>query len=813
MDNPFDLRDAVIRDLPYVQVTRHAPHNGRMCEYRKLFKPEGLGEAEYWLQRENEFLLDFTLKRLRHTVELAAFVQGGANSHTPTVEFVATRDAGLTIEDWLRVQPRYDDGLVLRHPFQPAGQFLRLLRACMMALREIHEHGIVHCDIKEDNICLPSRPYPPETDRPLAVDFERIRLIDFAFAVTPERPLAHPLPILPVAPYQSGLLKSALLSDQSGRGRNGWSAQQLDYRVDLYSLGHMAARILNVGLVPPQGAAGLEILRYCNELVERLKAFDKAKRERKLPHEALISDIDAWLAADTSGKPFAIAQIRQAALSSGHDPLHGVGPTPTTPLAEPRPDTALPATPIAATPLWQGQANPPEEPLWQAPSQPNQPLYAGFWKRAAALMIDGIVLGFASFLIHLTLGVGLGLTRLGDAETSVAILSAGSGFLLNWFYYAGLESATHQATLGKLALGLQVVDCRGRRVSFWRASGRQFGKLLSALSLMVGYAMAGFTERKQALHDKLAQCLVVNQSALATVTNADEASTREARPKLWAGFAAAWALLIVGFMIAAYYELKPAHVPSQWMPENPPQPSPPRPLAKPKPPTAQKDEDASEQARLKRQRELPVQAVLNYYQAMGRQDVEAALGQWKNPSNKAATAQLIRNIESAQVKTASLQALAADSASVQVDVVVKAFNKPAEDWQGTIDLEQIDENRWGIVRMNLSPAAASTPNPAAEPPAVVRAYFAALEQHDVDQAAALRKSVPNGFDGIVANVEYYRLSESRSQGVEGDSAKVWVDLVSKDRKSGPQHWRGTVELQLIAGNWVIASLKNLTEVP
>jgi uncharacterized RDD family membrane protein YckC len=50
---------------------------------------------------------------------------------------------------------------------------------------------------------------------------------------------------------------------------------------------------------------------------------------------------------------------------------------------------------------------------------------------------------------------------------------------------------------------------QGRRVSFGRASGRFFGKLLSGMTLLVGYVIAGFTERKQALHDIIANCIVV----------------------------------------------------------------------------------------------------------------------------------------------------------------------------------------------------------------------------------------------------------------------------------------------------------------
>jgi len=80
-----------------------------------------------------------------------------------------------------------------------------------------------------------------------------------------------------------------------------------------------------------------------------------------------------------------------------------------------------------------------------------------------------------------------------------------------WLYYALMESSKHQATIGKLALGLKVTDMNGQRISFARATGRYFGKIISGMILLIGYIMAGFTEKKQALHDIMANCLVVKR--------------------------------------------------------------------------------------------------------------------------------------------------------------------------------------------------------------------------------------------------------------------------------------------------------------
>jgi uncharacterized RDD family membrane protein YckC len=121
--------------------------------------------------------------------------------------------------------------------------------------------------------------------------------------------------------------------------------------------------------------------------------------------------------------------------------------------------------------------------------------YGGFWKRVAALLIDSVVISFASGVISAaTIGVG-----------TISI------FVLPWLYEALMLSSEKQATLGKMALGIAVTDLNGGRLTFGRATGRHFAKWISALILGIGFVMAAFTERKQALHDLIAETLVVNR--------------------------------------------------------------------------------------------------------------------------------------------------------------------------------------------------------------------------------------------------------------------------------------------------------------
>jgi uncharacterized RDD family membrane protein YckC len=80
---------------------------------------------------------------------------------------------------------------------------------------------------------------------------------------------------------------------------------------------------------------------------------------------------------------------------------------------------------------------------------------------------------------------------------------------LTWLYYAFMESSKYQATLGKMVLGIVVTDMNGQRISFGRAVGRNLAKIVSQIILCIGYLMIAFTQKKQGLHDIMANCLVV----------------------------------------------------------------------------------------------------------------------------------------------------------------------------------------------------------------------------------------------------------------------------------------------------------------
>jgi uncharacterized RDD family membrane protein YckC len=139
--------------------------------------------------------------------------------------------------------------------------------------------------------------------------------------------------------------------------------------------------------------------------------------------------------------------------------------------------------------------------------------YAGFWLRLVAAIIDYFVLiipTFAIVVVAVMLGVELPDVPFGTFPPMRIFLPLEAMFLMvHWVYFATMESSVWQGTLGKRALKLGVLDGQGRRISFGRASGRFFGKVLSGMTFLLGYVMAGFTEKKQALHDILADCIVV----------------------------------------------------------------------------------------------------------------------------------------------------------------------------------------------------------------------------------------------------------------------------------------------------------------
>jgi uncharacterized RDD family membrane protein YckC len=162
-------------------------------------------------------------------------------------------------------------------------------------------------------------------------------------------------------------------------------------------------------------------------------------------------------------------------------------------------------------------AQPPETIPALPPSAAVQarPAYAGFWLRAAAFLIDILILGFAFVFISasdpaafiLNLDLNAPPLKVIPRFTPLGIVLV---YLMVWLYFALFEASVWQATPGKRILRLYVTDLSGRRLTLARAALRNIARFLSGF-LVVGYFLAGFTQKKQALHDILASCLVLRR--------------------------------------------------------------------------------------------------------------------------------------------------------------------------------------------------------------------------------------------------------------------------------------------------------------
>ena len=149
--------------------------------------------------------------------------------------------------------------------------------------------------------------------------------------------------------------------------------------------------------------------------------------------------------------------------------------------------------------------------------------YAGFWRRLAAALIDGLIMSAVQWVIQLIL-TGVGVIDMNDLISdfeanpdsvdfgqflAVIWIISGVMFIIQMLYFSIMESSSKQATLGKMVLGIVVTDADGKRISLGRSLGRNLGKIVSQIILFIGYFMVAFTKKKQGLHDMMANCVVV----------------------------------------------------------------------------------------------------------------------------------------------------------------------------------------------------------------------------------------------------------------------------------------------------------------
>lgn len=149
-------------------------------------------------------------------------------------------------------------------------------------------------------------------------------------------------------------------------------------------------------------------------------------------------------------------------------------------------------------------------------------VYAGFWIRILAAVIDGIILGIIGGVIQFTtvfsglFGAGFLAKEPGEPSATAGTLIIGTIIVMilviiaiQIAYFVGLTSA-YGITIGKMVLGLKVVDTTGQKIGFGKAALREIvGKWISGLVFGLGYLWVAFDDKKQGWHDKIAGTVVV----------------------------------------------------------------------------------------------------------------------------------------------------------------------------------------------------------------------------------------------------------------------------------------------------------------
>jgi uncharacterized RDD family membrane protein YckC len=226
----------------------------------------------------------------------------------------------------------------------------------------------------------------------------------------------------------------------------------------------------------------------------------------------------AWI--DGMQEWLLVAQIPQ--LTAGQaNPPNLAKPAPAAPTMPPAP--IAPAYAPYTAPSFPGPTSysGPQHPAFAAPQDFSQADYAGFWRRAAALMIDSIIVTvvvyFFMFVLMLMFGLGMGATGMNGLESSdattnaIAIATIAFPALLTISYYAIWHASASMATPGKMAAGLVVVNSSAQRISVPQSFLREFVKLVGTWFFFLTFATQPISARRQAIHDFASATVVLRK--------------------------------------------------------------------------------------------------------------------------------------------------------------------------------------------------------------------------------------------------------------------------------------------------------------
>ena len=265
---------------------------------------------------------------------------------------------------------------------------------------------------------------------------------------------------------------------------------------------------------------------FCGTHRQEISVLTSAARER-IPPDLLTSistvPVEVAIAQQTKRLQANLGLAEASARWSVESWAFALGLISETDITTPEQPTFANQPPLVPIPYQRETITPPQPPILQlqlprpiqsvTPSPKNSTVeYAEFWQRAVAILMDSIIVNLGAF----TIGAAIGIIYVMATGSDSGIHSL-EGFLnfvgiaIGWLYFAGMESSTQQATIGKRIMKIQVTDLNGQRVSFGRATARHFGKLISAFILLIGFLMPLFDLKKQALHDKISGCLMVKK--------------------------------------------------------------------------------------------------------------------------------------------------------------------------------------------------------------------------------------------------------------------------------------------------------------
>lgn len=231
------------------------------------------------------------------------------------------------------------------------------------------------------------------------------------------------------------------------------------------------------------------------------------------------------------------------------------------------PAHATPMTASAIEPVSPYAAPSAQVPLRAAPVPGGDVVMAGFWKRFAASFIDGMVMMVVTLVVAM---VGVMFTGGAAALSPQAFANdmmrgtLGLTFIVAFYvlpvlaqagYFTWMHASASQATLGKLAVGIKVARTNGEALALGRSFGRWcayfFLNLVSCgITTLISAFTVGLTERKQGLHDMIADTLVVDRWAF---TAHPERQRRELGAVTWAVIvlASLFVLAYIGFFVLA----------------------------------------------------------------------------------------------------------------------------------------------------------------------------------------------------------------------------------------------------------------------